>query len=167
MKEKPQTQQMTLDEKIISAKTYLGVAIDFRVKNEIDSSIKFCTKSIDLYSKNHEVYNTRAECYVVKFIEGKKINLPNNSDFLKMAKEDALKALFYNPIDREQGKEGFINSTLAQIASLEGDENMFFKYLKDALENGFKVWEYQSQPGFEEYKSNKKYLDLIAKFKKN
>lgn len=122
--------------------------------------IGYCSESIKYNDDNWEPYNLRAECNLLLFMDNKERKYLNN------ALSDALSALKYNPDDiSEDQKRGFINSTLAQIYSLKGDNSKFYFYVEESLKMGLNLWEYQEQPGFKERKEETKFQDILHHYK--
>ena len=122
--------------------------------------IGYCSESVKYNDDNWESYNLRAECNLLLFIDNKE------KKYLNSALSDALSALKHNNDDiSEDQKRGFINSTLAQIYSLKGDNSKFYFYAEESLKMGLNLWEYQEQPGFKERKEDVKFQAILKQYK--
>ncbi len=56
--------------------------------------------------------------------------------------------------------------TLAEVYSLQGKSKAFFTTILKALKLGYPAWDYLDDPAYTPYKNEQRFIDLLAKYKK-
>jgi tetratricopeptide (TPR) repeat protein len=132
-----------------SAEAYYNQAYFYEERKEYDKSQRDYEKAEALDFPNKSMlYNNMA----VLFRRLKQFD--KAIEFIEKAKQ-------YSPSFQN------IYGTLALIYADKNDEENFYSNLKIALERGCQVWNYLSDPGFDNYRGTKRLQMLIEPYKKN
>jgi len=131
-----------------SAESYLNRGYLYEDSKQFELSEKDYQKALDLGIKNKAtLYNNLAVLY------RRKKEYEKAFEALEKARE-------YN-IDNP-----LIEGTMALIYADKGDAENFYKHLELALQKGCPAWDYIADPGFDNYREEKRLKDLFIKYKK-
>jgi tetratricopeptide (TPR) repeat protein len=116
-------------------------------KKEYDRAFNDYAKSIQLDPNAPESYNSIADIFRLK-------------GELGTALEKVLQALQKFP------QYAPLHGTLAEIYAQQGNAKKFYTTLKKAFELGYPVWEELDDEAYTPYKNEQRFIELLAKYKK-
>ena len=119
-------------------------------KPDFTACIKECQEGLKWNPKSGQLYNQLAECYLY-------------NDEITNAFTNAKKAYECDPMD----VNGYIMSTLAQIYGEMGNVKLFYVYTEEALKRRLPVWDYVEELGFNKFKNERQFKELIKKYKQH
>lgn len=120
----------------------------YRHLENLDKTIEFSTKTLKIMPDHYNALNLRAECYMLK-------------NKLDLAFIDIQKAIQLKPND-----PGYIYSTMAQIESLRGNTEGFYRFIDSAMTWHIPIWDFSEEPGIKEHSDEARFKEITEDFKK-